>query len=436
MTAGTLVSWLLEQEARALLTRLEDIKPFAIHETMVPAANLSPAAQLGIERTVADGRTALRRRVLGYLSWLRGPGRAASPADQQRRFVVLRLQFNNVLTQFDLFTEVVTQRSEHGTGVWLSGLDALATDALRLPGDYFEPPPVACYLARGPGAAIRRARTRLPGGASNPIAIVRVPRERMVGHGIASSLIHEVGHQAAALLSLVPSLRSRLQAVQRSRSPADRAPWACFEKWISEIAADYWSVGMLGIGSTLGLIGVVSLPALFVYRPSGEDPHPVPWLRVLISCGIGDALYPHPQWAALARVWTSMYPPHRLAPGYARTLAGINATIPDFVRVLVNHHPPALRGRSLRDVMPIRDRRPERLLELFANWRHSPAAMVQAPPSLVFAAVGQARAAGQVSPEWESRALGGLLTAWAVRSSLDVTELCAIRTTPAAVPAA
>jgi len=436
MTAGPLVSWLLEQEARALLTRLEEIKPFAIHETMVPAANLSPAAQLGIERTVADGRTALRRRVLGYLGWLRGPGRAASPADQQRRFVVLRLQFNNVLTQFDLFTEVVTQRSEHGTGVWLSGLDALAADALRLPGDYFEPPPVACYLARGPGAAIRRARTRLPGGASNPIAIIRVPRERMVGHGIASSLIHEVGHQAAALLSLVPSLRSCLQAVQRRRGPAGRAPWACFEKWISEIAADYWSVGMLGIGSTLGLIGVVSLPALFVYRPSGEDPHPIPWLRVLISCGIGDALYPHPQWATLARVWTSMYPPHRLAPGYARTLARLNATIPEFVRILVNHHPPALRGRSLRDVMPIRDRRPERLLELFANWRDSPAAMVHAPPSLVFASVGQARAAGRVTPEWESRALGGLLTAWAVRSSLDVTELCAVRTTPAAVPAA
>ena len=37
----------------------------------------------------------------------------------------------------------------------------------------------------------------------NPVAIIRVPRERMVGHGIASSLVHEVGHQGAALLGLV-----------------------------------------------------------------------------------------------------------------------------------------------------------------------------------------------------------------------------------------
>ena len=86
-------------------------------------------------------------------------------------------------------------------------------------------------------------------------------------------------------------------------------------KSVEQIIEDHFRL------APLGLMGVVSLPTLFVFRPSGEDPHPVPWLRVLISCGIGDALYPHPQWAALARLWTSMYPSHRLAPDYARTLA-------------------------------------------------------------------------------------------------------------------
>src|SRR6185436_15579674 len=36
--------WLLEQEARALRTRLAMVKPFVLEETMVPAAALSPAA--------------------------------------------------------------------------------------------------------------------------------------------------------------------------------------------------------------------------------------------------------------------------------------------------------------------------------------------------------------------------------------------------------
>ncbi len=68
-------------------------------------------------------------------------------------------------------------------------------------------------LAARPAPAIRRARTRLPGGGDNPVAIIRLPRERMVGSGIASSLIHEVGHQGAALLDLVNSLRPLLQVV-------------------------------------------------------------------------------------------------------------------------------------------------------------------------------------------------------------------------------
>ena len=45
---------------------------------------------------------------------------------------MLRLRFNAVLTQFDLFDSVITQRSENQTGVWLSGLDVASADALQL----------------------------------------------------------------------------------------------------------------------------------------------------------------------------------------------------------------------------------------------------------------------------------------------------------------
>src|SRR4029453_15356896 len=149
------------------------------------------------------------------------------------------------------FNNVITQRSESETGVWLSGLDVVSADALALPG-YYAAPPVICYLDRGVGAAIRRARTRLPGGGENPVAIIRVPRERMVGSGIASSLIHEVGHQGAALLKLVPSWRLVFQA--RQRESDQPLVWQLWERWISEIVADLWSVARVGIASTLGLI--------------------------------------------------------------------------------------------------------------------------------------------------------------------------------------
>src|SRR5919201_3290740 len=314
MNTSSMARWLLEQEARALLTRLRRVKPFALQETMLPAAALSPAALVAIERFLVGGRFELREQVRDYLRWLAGEGRGASEAELQRRFTIVRLRFNDALSQFDLFSEVITQRSESETGVWLAGLDVFAADALTLPERYFEPPQVICYLARGPCAAVRRARTRLPGGGDNPVAIVRVPRERMVGHGIASSLVHEVGHQVAALLDLVPSLRPLLHAQGERARPRHREAWMLWERWISEIVADLWSVGKLGIGSTLGLIGVVSLPAWFVFRVARDDPHPAPWNRVRLSCALGDALYPHPQWRELSQLWGALYPPGRPHP--------------------------------------------------------------------------------------------------------------------------
>ena len=149
-----------------------------------------------------------------------------------------------------MFSDAITQRSERDNGPWLSGLDVVAADALTLPGTYYDLPPVICYLDRGPGASIRRARTRLPGGHSNPVAIIRVPRERMVGSGIAGSLIHEVKHQAAALIDLVPSLRPVLQGLQRGHTERDL--WVIWERWISEIVATSGQTRASGSGPHSG----------------------------------------------------------------------------------------------------------------------------------------------------------------------------------------
>ena len=425
MATPSTALWLLAQEARALLTRLARVRPLALHEPMVPAAGISPIAQTTIERYLAEGRRELRERVHAFLNWLQGPeGHRATPAEAQRRFTFLRLEFNTVLTQFDLFTDVLTQRSEHETGIWLSGLDVVAADALELPGGYYQAPPVICYLDRGVGAAIRRARTRLPGGGENPVAIIRVPRERMVGSGIASSLVHEVGHQAAALLDLVKPLRLVLQGLQKGNDK-ERRIWRFWERWISEILADFWSVARVGVASTLGLMGVVSLPRAFVFRINLDDPHPFPWIRVKLSCALGQVLYPHPQWARLAGLWESFYPTDGLDAQRQRLVARLEAGMPKFVALLINHRPKALRGHALLEVMAVEERQPARLSAYWRSWRASPKRMRTAPPSLVFAVIGQARADGNLSPEEESNLLARLLTHWALRSTLDTSAICA-----------
>ncbi|GAA0459979.1 hypothetical protein Ade02nite_14140 [Paractinoplanes deccanensis] len=434
--AAAFATRLLRDEARGLLTRLDQVRPFALHETMVLAAALPYGAHVTIERFLHAARGHLRARVYAYLHWLDGIGSRATAAEQQRRFVLIRLEFNAVLSQFDLFTEVITQRSEHGTGVWLSGLDVLAADALRVDVAGYEPPPVVCYLARGPGAAIRRARTRLPGGRPNPVAIIRVPRERMVGGSVASSLIHEVGHECSAQLGLVESMRRDIAAAAR-RHPGGRGQggsWPAWHAWIGEILADCFAVGRLGIAGTVGLLAVVSLPAYFVFRPSGDDPHPVPYLRVLISAGIGEALYPHPQWAALRRAWKDLYPLGELPAERVAQLRRIEADIPELVDLLLSHSPAALGGRRLGDMFDAGRRTPQRLLHLHRQWAGDVGVLARRSPSLVFAVLGQAKAADLISPERESRMLSTLLAAWAVRSSLDVVQNTSRTRAPALQP--
>jgi hypothetical protein len=425
MTVHPCATGLLEQETRALLARLALVKPFVLQETVVAAAALSPAALSGIEDHLEVGRREVGLRAQAYLRWLRGPGSAAPAAEQQRRFWTLRITFQNALSQFDLFSEVITQRSETDNGVLLSGLDVAAAEALRVPGGLASGPPVVCALHRGLGGAIRRVRTRLPGGGENPVAIIRIPRERMVGYGIASSLVHEVGHQGAALLGLVASLRADLRRTRRVRGRP--SAWHRWDRWISEIVADYWSIARIGVGSTLGLIALVSLPPGFVFRPSEDDPHPTPWIRVLLSCAIGNRLYPHPQWRRLASVWRAMYPIDGVPPPQAQALADLEETMPALVTMLVDHRPPALHGRRLGAVLRNPEVAPDALLRRWHTWQIDPGRMSTAPPTLAFAVIGQARAAGLLSPEREAWLMRRLITGWAVTSTLATARTAARR---------
>lgn len=409
---------ILSQEARALSARLAGVRPFGLLEPMVPAAALAPSALIGIERSQAEGYEEIRTRVSAFLAWLEeGPGQHVPPSEAQRRFALLRMRFNAVLSDYEIFSAALTQRSERDNGVWLAGLEVAAADALALNPDWYAAPPLICYLDRGFGAAIRRARTRLPGGRENPVAIVRIPRERMIGCGIASSLVHEVGHQGAALLDLVPSLQPLLAALARTGGPDDGA-WRLWGRWISEIIADLWSIARLGVTSTLGLMGVMSLPRPFVFRISTTDPHPAPWIRLKLSCAMGDALYPHPQWLQISRLWDRLYPQDEENDSRRIVLGSLLRTMPAFVKLLVGHRPSSLRGLSLQQALALPEIQPRELARLYRGSPLTRDLLARTRPSTAFAAVGQARLEGVITPARESELIAELLEYWALRRIL------------------
>lgn len=219
------------------------------------------------------------------------------------------------------------------------------------------------------------------------------------------------------MLDLVNSLRPVLQALQAGGNGA--APvWQLWERWSAEVVADFWSVARIGVAATTGLMGVVSLPRVFVFRLRGDDPHPLPWIRVLLSCALGQRLYPHPQWQRLAQLWEAYYPADTQPAAERRLLAALRASLPTMAGLLAEHRPAALRGASLPQALEVAQRQPAYLAGVFRRWQRLPQQMYDAAPVQVFAVLGQARVDGTLSPEEESVLLSRLLTHWALRNSL------------------
>lgn len=400
----------LINETESLLNRLQTVKSFSLNTPMVMAAAVSVQAQQAINDHLAKIAFDLRYRLREFIRWVKSPD---IPSDKgQARYVLLKLRYNNLLDQLDIFSDVLLQRAEHGTGIWMAGLDVLAEDVLALPGNYYQAPPLICFLERGHGAAIRRARTRLPGGDENPVGVIQIPRERMIGSGIASSLVHEVGHQGSELLDLTQSIKEAINEIITKGE--NIMPWQLLQRWLNEILSDFWAIAHIGVGATYGLMSVVSLPSYFVFRIAIDAPHPFPWIRVMISIAFGKALYPHPQWEALERQWESLYPTREEPPPKQQTIQALMQILPQFVDLLINHRPASLQGKRLGDIFHVAERQPGRLQQIYQQWQRQPGLMERSAPSLVFAVIGQAKADGAITAEDESQMLTRILTRWAL----------------------
>jgi hypothetical protein len=67
---NSIAASLLSQETRGMLARLARVKPFALQETMLPAAAISTAAQTAIEYYLARRRRRLRAELKAFVGWL------------------------------------------------------------------------------------------------------------------------------------------------------------------------------------------------------------------------------------------------------------------------------------------------------------------------------------------------------------------------------
>jgi hypothetical protein len=108
----------------------------------------------------------------------------------------------------------------------------------------------------------------------------------------------------------------------------------------------------------------------------------------------------------------------------------LERTLPELVEILVSHRPAALGGMTVVEALDIDELQPARLTALLARWRAVPWEMYRARPIVVFAAIGQGRADGTITPEEEGVVLPKMLNHWALTSTLEAAAGCATKPTP------
>ncbi|HEY0712079.1 MAG TPA: hypothetical protein VGF45_05360 [Polyangia bacterium] len=397
----------MSTEALATERRLRAVPAFSATIPMVADAVPSLEALAVADRAVATAKASLQLRLRGFVDLLSAqPPSPTTLVRLHRRWIVLRSQFDQLLSTVDVFADALTQRAEHGTGTLLRGLDRLALDGLRTTRWLYRSPPLVCYLDAGLGGAIRRAFTQLPDGSANGVALVRVPRERLFGAALAS-VLHEVGHQGAALLDLVPAYQKVISraAVAGQLTDIQAVYWL---RKISEALPDAWALCKLGPTASIGLFGTFGRSPRFTFHDNVADPHPMPWIRALLSVELGASLLPDPVWSELRDLWLTLYPRERAPHDCLDLIESISPSIPVMAGLLARSHLRALRGSTLGEALGAKRVHPATLASgrLPGDAREEPADS----PCTAVAAIGLARYRGRIRPAEEHDRIRQVLT--------------------------
>ena len=413
------------------MTRLRQVRPFALQETMLPAAALTPTAQVGIDALLVGGRRLLRRQVLEFLTMAARsrPGRAArrgaaplhaGPPALQRRPVAVRPVLERHLSaqrarERRLARRARRVRRRRARAAWR---------AVRPAGGHLLPAarPRRGDPARADATARGRSRTRS-----------RSSRCRASGwSGTASDrrLCTRSATRRPRCWTWSPSLRPVL-------ADADAGGSGGGARRLAVLAA-------LDLGDRRGSLERRHArdrlharpdrrrqPAALVRlsdqprRSASEPVHPRPSeLRASARSSI-----PTRSGSGSRGSGTSCIPPGTSTPSAASCSRRSARRSRPSSSCSCDHRPASLGGRRLREVLPTAGRDPRSLTDLAQRWRTERRAYRAARASLAFAVLGQARWAGLVSPEDESRIVSDLLTFSAVRSTLDLTQTCSAHTT-------
>jgi len=270
--------------------------------------------------------------------------RATPQAVPQEAFLEIRRAYLRTEATLDFFADALATRAHPRTAALLRACDHIATrsmaEALAPLGR--EAPATLTYLDKGLGASILKAGLRLFDPRSeNPVAAIKIVRHNLVR---PTSLLHEAGHHVFHMLGWTEPLAQALRDTLRPVSQDAGELWA---SWASEVSADAFAFVHSGYAQLVPMRDVVDGSDEEVFRILPGDPHPPPWLRVLLAVEMCRRAFGRGPWDALEAAWIAEHPLER-APAESRALFdGSRRALPDLVETIVYRGYPAFAGGSL-----------------------------------------------------------------------------------------
>lgn len=343
---------------RAAVVTIDDADNFAAVEAW---ARVERYLNLSLRKKLQGTVDRLRLEVNGLGAQLA----SAQTLDQlqlvRQRLLAFRQKYVAVETTLDFYGDAVNTRTNPKLASILRSLDLIAfrsmETVLRPLGK--ESPPVLTYIDKGLGASILRAGIRLwDGGTISPVAAIKITRHNLYR---PTSLIHETGHQVAHILGWTEEFAAALHHELASHAPAE-----VIEGWMetaSEVVADIYAFVHCGYGAVAALHDVVAADQGTVLRYLPGDPHPIPYIRVLLNVEYCRRMFGAGPWDALASAWQRVHPLERASAATRRFLEHSVALLPRLAELSLVRRMRAFGGRAIVDLVDPAPVRPEALAQ-------------------------------------------------------------------------
>ena len=265
----------------------------------------------------------------------------------------IELDLSRAYTFFDTYMDVLTQRRSGELGPVLAGCDVLAYQAMRREHPTLtaiEAPLVFCD--RGFGAAIVRESVAFPDGTPNPMPLIQIPYSRLREKCNLTSVLHEAGHQSLTRLQLVAALPLAFRAAL-TRAGAPKPVCDLYALWAFEIGPDFWGFCLSGVAQAAAMRELFAMPPSHALRLSVTDPHPPPYLRVLLAFDWCRRAFGRGRWDAWEQEWELLYPLTGPAGTTRTLLQNARRFVPVVGDALFNYRFRELENRALVDLFDL-----------------------------------------------------------------------------------